>query len=153
MKRILFGFGVLCLALSTTSPAELVAQDRGTDQPVAANLGYGIEPGNAVIFIVAEDFFTEFDGRGWTLPGRVEVTGSAGSPVSVGNCHRDELPFQAGELIDPDGEDSPIPIEFAVLYPDDVELPMGVTLGSGRPGGPCGPGYRIIRRHVLATDY
>ncbi len=143
------GLGLLCVALSTTMPTQVVAQDRGTDQAVAENLGYGLESGDAVIIIIPEDL----DPGDRVVRTGIEVTGGVTSPVSVGNCHRGELPMQAGIFGMRDGSGSPVEMELAVLYPDNVELPEGIMLGAWREGGPCGPGYQILRGHILDTDY
>ena len=159
-KTLMFlGLGLLCIVLSVTLPADGVAQDRGTDQPVADNLGYGLEPGNAVIIIVPEgldpgDRLESADN--WLSPeGRtaVEVTSGASSPADVGTCHRSELPMQTGNFASRSGNEPATEIEFAILYPDNVELPEGVLVGAWREGGLCGPGYQILRGHLLHTEY
>ncbi len=144
-----FGFGIAALLLVATLPLHIAAQDRGTDREMFENLGYGLEPGQAVIIIVSDEFSTQWDGRGAIPPGPVEVTGAPTGAAAVGSCHTDELPMQAGVSLDPDGEGDPVPGEIAILYPDGVELPVGTTLGAWRSGGPCGPGYQILYGHLL----
>ena len=142
---ILLGLGLVCGVLSIAWPARLVAQD-------GAKLGYGLGPGEAVVIIVPEDV-TEPSQRGMTLTKRVKVTGAPGNATSVGTCHQGNIAMQPADALDPDGNEDAAPMEFAVLYPEGAELPTGTLMGAWRPGGPCGPGYEIMRGHILVTDY
>jgi len=140
---------LLTVALLGASADDVAAQDRGTDRAVAQNLGYGLEPGQAVIILVPEHLQPVGEG----LRTAVEVTGSPTAPASVGNCFRGQLPLQAARFYDRGGSDVAEEIQVAVLFPDNVSIPEGVVLGAWRPGGPCGPGYQILRGHVLDTSY
>jgi len=139
----------LLLGLSLLSPSQVAAQDPSAPRAVHGDLGYGLGPGEAVIIVVPEHLVPVGQG----LRTAVRVSGAPGAPAALGNCNRTPLPQQAARWVIREGDGKEEDIQVAVLYPDNLTLPDGILLGAWRPGGPCGPGYQILRGHVLTTEY
>lgn len=141
--------GLLCFALAVTSAVGLEAQDRGGQQAVYQNLGYGTERGQAMIIILPEGI----DVGGDRENRAIEITGPATRSAAAGNCYTGEVKFQPARLVHRMGKEEPIETEVAVLYPDNILVPQQIQLGSFRPGGPCGPGFQIQRGHIMDTEH
>jgi len=133
-----------------------VAQDRSTAQQVYQDLGYGVEPGKAVIIILPEhiDVAPPVHLSPTSIVQQaIEITGPATRSALAGNCHDVEVQFQPARFVHRQGQEAAVEIEVAVLFPDDTLIPQNIQVGSFRPGVPCGPGYQIQRGHVLNTEY
>lgn len=140
---------LMLLGLSAFSAPQLSAQAAEAPMEVFDNLGYGLGPGEAVIIVVPEHLVPVAPG----LRTAARVTGAPAAPTALGNCNRTPLPLQAARWVIREGDGSDEDIQVAVLYPDNLVLPEGTLLGAWRPGGPCGPGYQILRGHVMVTEY
>jgi len=132
----------IILALSMFALGGLVSPAQADAQ--AFRDGYGTEVGKVIVILVPED--ADITGRFTVVQTTSNVTGTK----SVGNCDRNaQLGVRAGTIVDRSGEKDSVEAEFVVLHPQDLTIPDGLLLGAFRESGPCGPGWRILRAHVL----
>jgi len=137
--------GILLVGLSTAFAARAAAQE------MAPNLGYGLDPGDAVIVLVPEEVAMSAQQRGRIIEGHLEVTDAEGVATPVGNCERGDVMMQQAQVVSRDG--AVTQTRVGLLYPDDAMLPVGAVLDAWRTGSPCGDGFMILRGHLVVSDY